>query len=461
MSALRSLAVALGFGALVVAASGCPKQADANACDGWPSEPAPPTTPPITTLTLPPPLANAPGDASVVRVSAPVKLFQLVGDVDRETTPPSRTPLQTETRYGLVGTDLGFPVLHKGKMFLFFGDTLPRKPFDAARRTPDADVVGFVPLGTTPMPAPTNAGGVDLQFFTDADGQYLPARLDGQMLGGNQVTYAGFSDGDNLYGVFYVGASPGRSVIGASADDGRSFTKLVDVPTDRIGFIVPQVVATAEVLGLAAEWSDPKTVLMWARARQQEGEPLFLAAAPLGLIADVSTWRYYAPTATGAAAWSPDVAMAPGVFTRPAGEKCRGPFSVDFIPGLDKWLLLERCVPHHFAFRVADSRLGPWSAPQVLYDRDDDGGLCHFMHKLCDPNVTDRSAPNACCDADYQPELYCKFGPNAGDVRPYGPGVMTPYGKYDAASRTATLYFLMSVNNPYSPMVMRGALRLR
>lgn len=446
--------------AVAEVATGCPKHTDAAACDGWSGEPDPPLNPPIGALHPPRALPNAAGEPSVVRAGAPEKLFQLVGDLDRESAPPARTPLQTETRFGLVGTDLGFPVLHKGRMVLFFGDAIPRKPFDAARRPPDADVVGYVDVPSTPMPVPTRSGGIDLRFFLDDDGQYLAARLDGQLLGRNQVPYAGFSDGARLYGVFYVGAEPGRSVIGASPDDGRSFAKLVDVPTDRIGFLVPQVVPTAEIGGLAAQWSDPRTVLMWARPRQQEGEPLFLAAAPLGRIADASTWRYYAPTAAGDA-WSANVGDAPGVFTRAPDEKCRGPFSVDFVPGLEKWLLIERCLPHHFAFRVADGRLGPWSAPQVLYDRDADGGLCHFMHRLCDPGVRDPSAPGACCDADYQPEIYCKFGPNAGDVRPYGPGVLTPYGTYDPAARTATLYFLMSVLNPYSPMVMRGALRAR
>jgi hypothetical protein len=432
----------------------CPSS-DEVTCDGWPpsSEPARTATPPILPLTIPPPLANAPDPPSVVRVDAPVKLFQLVGDLDRETTPPKPTPLQTETRFGLVGTDLGYPVIHKQRLYLFFGDAEPRKPFDARRRTPDADVVGFIELGAQPMPAPTEAGGVDLQFFLDDDGQYLAARLDGNTLGGDEVTYAGFSDQTRLYGVFSVGAVPGRSIVGVSDDDGRSYRTYVNVPTDRMGFIAPRVVPTSQIGG--ATWSDPSTVLMWTRPRQQEGEPLFLVAAPLGSFADVSTWRYFA----GGTTWSAAVADAPGIFTRPVDEKCRGPLSVDYIPGLEKWLIIERCLPHHFAFRVASTVLGPWSAPQILYDRDADGGLCRFMHKLCDPSSKDASA--ACCDSDYQPFIYCKFGPNEGDVRPYGPGVLTPYGTFDAATKTATIYFLMSVNNPYSPMVMRGQLRLQ
>lgn len=164
---------------------------------------------------------------------------------------------------------------------------------------------------------------------------------------------------------------------------------------------------------------------------------------------------------------------APGIFTRSPGERCFGPFWIDFVPGLDKWMIVERCRtesdaaaetwPEYLSFRVADQMLGPWSTPQALFDRDADGALCHFQHKICDPTGTDAGGLPACCDSDYQPEIYCKFGPSAGDLpeHPYGPSVLMPYSSFDAQTRTETLYFLASVNNPYSPMVMKGGLALR
>jgi hypothetical protein len=408
----------------------------------------------------PTPLANASGAPTVVRASVPEKLFQLVGDLDREFAPAAPTPLRTESSVGLVGTDLGYAVIHKNRMYLLFGDALPRAPFDAKKRTPDADVIGFVDLSRgTPAP-PTRDGGIDLQFFTDTDGQYVPVRLDGATLGINQVPTSGFSDGVHFFAFFYVDANPGRSILGVSDDDAKTFRTLTLVPADRMGFIVPQLVSTTDVPALSKSIADARSVLMYARPRTQENETLFAAAAPLSTLADTTTWRYYAPRRDGTPAWSEDVADARGIFTRDADDKCRGPFWLDRIPGLDKWVLLERCLPAKITFRVADDRLGPWSAAQTLYDRDADGGLCKFMHKLCDPSVTDERAPNACCDADYQPQLYCKFGPNQGDVRPYGPNVLLPYGSWDEATSTATIYFLMSVLNPYSPMVMKGTLRL-
>jgi hypothetical protein len=292
-------------------------------------------------------------------------------------------------------------------------------------------------------------------------------RLDGATLGINQVPTSGFSDGSRFYAFFYVDDNPGRSILGVSDDDARTFTTLVDVPADRMGFVVPQLVQSSQVPGLSSAIADASAVLMFFRPRPQENEPLFVAAAPMSTLERTDTWRYYAApdagSATGVPAWSASVADARAIFTRDADEKCRGPFWVDFVPGLNRFLLLERCLPAKITFRVADARLGPWSAAQTLYDRDADGGLCHFMHKVCDPSVTDPAAANACCDSDYQPTLYCKFGPSEPDqpdVRPYGPNVLLPYSTWDEKTQTETLVFLMSVLNPYSPMVMKGSLRL-
>ena len=256
-------------------------------CDGFCGAPARADGGAVLKVDVPPPLANAPGPPSVVRAFAPTKVFRLIGDLDRQTQPPMRTPLQTETRFGLVGTDLGLPVLHKGRLYLVFGDAEPRPPFDPARRVPDADVIGFIDLPATAPEPLTSAGGLPLQFFLDDDGQYLAARLDGQMRLGGEVPYSGFSDGTNLY-VNWLIDDPGRSVIGISKDDGRSFSSLVAVPTERMLFLAPMLVATSQVPGLG--FTDSQTVLLWTRTRQQYADPLFLAAAPLGTLSDPRTW---------------------------------------------------------------------------------------------------------------------------------------------------------------------------
>lgn len=50
------------------------------------------------------------------------KVCQLTGEFDRERQEPTLN--RTESRFGLVGTDLGASFEHNGKIYFFFGDTI-------------------------------------------------------------------------------------------------------------------------------------------------------------------------------------------------------------------------------------------------------------------------------------------------------------------------------------------------
>src|SRR5262249_21372951 len=104
---------------------------------------------------------------------------------------------------------------------------------------------------------------------------------------------------------------------------------------------------------------------------------------------------------------------------------------------------------------------GPWSPAQVLFDGENDGGYCHYMHRACDPSVGNSVSAGFCCDLDFQPTVYCKFGPAAPNVRPYAAFLLDPSTRFDRTTQTAPIYFLMSVLNPYSPMVMKANLVFR
>jgi hypothetical protein len=390
---------------------------------------------------------------AVARAAPPVKLFQVVGDLDRETTPPTPTPFRTETRVGLIGTDLGYSFQHQGRTYFLFGDALAN-PRDDVRRPADADVIGYVdglkPGSGDPVPGP---GGFDLKFFLDDDGRYLAVRLDGRFLLQDDVPNTGFSDGTKMY-VFFavdVDATGGRSVLATTADGGRSYHTLLDVPSSRMAFVMPALFATGEVPGAGPLWADAHTLLLWGR--KGTSAPI-LAAVPLGGLADATAWRFFAGVdAAGNAHWSASDADALAAFSRGPGEACVGGFSVNFIGGMNQWVMLERCSnPYSIRMRVADCPLGPWSAPQTLFDPATDQGTCHFMHKACDPDA------GTCCDNDYQPAVYGAFGPAVGSL-PYGPYLVSGLTRWDAATRSATAYLLMSVLNPYSPMMMRVVLK--
>jgi len=50
------------------------------------------------------------------------KICQLTGDTDRELNQPTQN--QTGTRYGVLGTDLGFSFPFDNRLYFLFGDTV-------------------------------------------------------------------------------------------------------------------------------------------------------------------------------------------------------------------------------------------------------------------------------------------------------------------------------------------------
>jgi hypothetical protein len=463
-----------------------------------------------------PQLPNAPDTFGVTRAGTPTKLYQLLGEIDRQLPTPQPTPLSaSQCAAGVIGADLGFSFMHKGRLVFLFGDTIPtaqaaslqgccsgaarvgRDQCCTGTRPWNADTMAFVDdpdaaTGETPIP---------LRYPLAPDGFYQPVTLDGNERCANEVPESGFSDGTSMYVFYHVDDADcrGYSVLAVSSDDGPTLQSLLTLPFP-MSDVAPRVVATADVPGLAAEWSDPQTVLMWGRWRVH---PPILAAAPLGQIRDASTWRYYAPTGdAGASAWSTNVQAAPQVYTpqvdtTDASSGCRGPFTVILVAEMGRWLVIEQCIwptTAQIQVRVAQGPIGPWSPPIVLYDMNCDQGVCHYMHKKCLPpgydlatdskcaalaqtvsagedagpeglacDVSEGGAPSAdltCCDTDYTPFNGASFGPCAEHPFPYGAFPMEPLSTWDASSSTLTLYSLMSTFNPYTAVVMKEQLAL-
>jgi|GEM_PF-4647892 len=85
-----------------------------SAAETSPTSANPQTTPSVQ--------SNAPAAIRYVPGSSQ-KICQLVGEGGREFNQP--TANQTESRYGLVGDDLGYSFESSGKLFFLFGDSNP------------------------------------------------------------------------------------------------------------------------------------------------------------------------------------------------------------------------------------------------------------------------------------------------------------------------------------------------
>src|SRR3954447_7687782 len=114
------------------------------------------------------------------------KVCQLTGEWDRQRHTPAHN--RTETRFGLVGTDLGSSFEHDGRLWFLFGDTWP-----------DAGSGDSVAWTTDRTPEP----GIRLTFVSSGSRFVCPrgSTSDGRLLstGAFEVPVAGFSATGQMY----------------------------------------------------------------------------------------------------------------------------------------------------------------------------------------------------------------------------------------------------------------------
>jgi hypothetical protein len=182
-----------------------------------------------------------PPRVSVVRSNVR-KVCQLTGEIDRELTKIDRERTgdptlvhaafnQTESRFGLFGTDLGYSFEHDGKLWFLFGDTWP-----AQRPVNDSDSVAWT---TDANPEP----GIRLEFISD-NGRYRSPKLrdrNGNPLrtGPFEVPVAGISANGLIYIFYSTDHIEGQGGDGALMHSGSARTALSAPP----GSILPSTSA--------------------------------------------------------------------------------------------------------------------------------------------------------------------------------------------------------------------------
>ena len=360
------------------------------------------------------------------------KVCQLTGEHDRERGKFAHN--RTESRFGVVGTDLGASVEHDGRLWFLFGDTWP-----------DPDGGDSVAWTTDRSPEP----GVDLTFVTSGS-RFVSPRV--TAAGGRpvstrffEVPLDGFSAGGHLY-VFrstdhYQEA--GRQVMGRSvltravAGDPTDLTHLYDFSVVRDGgrfANVSCVVAPEAPDGLP--FRGP-ALLAWGSGRYRASHP-YLACAPLPAVERRESWRYWSGTEHGRPAWSADERDAAPLFRHPE----IGELSVSRNAPLGLWLMLYNVgTPRGIVARVAADPWGPWSAPTVVLDPRRPGvGYGALMHE--------RHAPDGLSDPGREHEW-------GGE---YGPYVIDRYTR-ELPDGSAAVYFVLSTWNPYNVVEMRMVLR--
>lgn len=365
--------------------------------------------------------ANAASHREVVVDHAETrKICQLTGETDRSTGQPTINATETAARFW--GTDLGTSFEHDGKTVFLFGDTHAAGGLERKR---DRDIVA---TSTTANPDDC----LKLDFITDADGGYRPLTVAGVSGGEFSVPTGGFSAGGQMYAVVTTDRTAemvmGRSVLARSDNGGRDFTPLYDF-------------STKHFINVAfAKGSEP-TLFAFGSGNYRQSD-VRLAVMDEANPGDRSAIRYFAGTdARGEPTWSADEAEAAPMLD----QSCVGELSVAWNGDLGKWVMMYNCgaTKSQILVRTADKAWGPWSAPQVVFDADKDGGMCTFMHDpegKCGDKLTDPHSPQT-----------------AGD--PYAPYMIARFAK-GVPGEQADIYFLMSTWNPYNVVLMKARLKL-
>ncbi len=354
------------------------------------------------------------------------KIVQLTGEFDREGWSGTGTPRfafnRTESRFGIIGTDLGASFAHQDRLYFLFGDTWrvghsnPNDDLDAIAVCTDENADDGLEL--TFLPRPPLVPGIAQDAFN------VP--LDGVSWNGSMYVF--FSTDHRQAGIY---ALMGRSILTRSDNNGLDFKLLSEV--SRHKFInVSTTIVDAHEHGLPG---DGPQLVIFGSGRYRCSD-VYLAVKPAARIAEPGGLLFYAG-GLSQPQWSHDENSAVPLF----GEGCVGELSARWNPLLGAWTCLyngdwhaDRSSVGGIVMRWARRPYGPWSKGDIVFSVDD--GLGKFMH-----------LPNA----DHTQEGF-SVDRSADLAGMYGPYQIPQYAR--RTEHGVRIYFTMSTWNPYQVMLM-------
>lgn len=399
------------------------------------------------------------------------KICQVTGETDHEFG--TFTASQTETRYGMIGADLGYSFEHNGRLFFLFGDADPTERFngqkngrsDAPRDPNYDDAIGFVSLrNLTTCPK--------LDFYTDSIGAYQGPVLPRITLRTNEMPISGISEGgrmyvlfgtDNFYsnppylspsplnGVQNLRAGPTRTVVGVSDDDANTFRQLYDFSTSDLTGKHPY---DAKFIYTAIAGGDDGYIYIWgSEGGLQFRQSLPYLARKKAYLMDLpQEMEYFSGwDRDGQPRFSQSEADAAALFTdydgtHPAPQNCMAHKGVQWNRYVDLWVMLYDCSDQTPAnlpgiyMRTARQPWGPWSAPQTIFNAGRDNGICVFIYS---------AYPGACPNPDDR-------AASGGNYAPY---FIDPLTTGDEKTGISTFYWTMATFNPYTQVIMKTTIQ--
>jgi hypothetical protein len=356
------------------------------------------------------------------------KIVQLTGEFDREGWNGTGTPNfafnRTESKFGIIGTDLGVSFAHQDRLYFLFGDT-----WRVGHSTPNDDLDALA-FSTDAKPD----DGLDLTFLPQ------PPLVPGIAQGAFEVPLDGVSWNGSMYAFFSTDRRPvgkyimmGRSILARSDNNGIDFTLLYEV--SRYKFInVSTMIVDAHHHGLPG---DGPQLIVFGSGRYRCSD-VYLAVKPAVKLEEPGGFLFYAG-GRGQPYWSRTEEDAVPLF----GEGCVGELSVRWNPLLGAWLCLynadwaaDRSAVGGIVMRWSRRPYGPWSPGDLVFSVND--GLGKFMHRP---------------GADHTQEGFgVDRSADLGGM--YGPFQIPQYARWSDSDSGVQIYFTMSTANPYQAMLM-------
>jgi hypothetical protein len=356
------------------------------------------------------------------------KLEQVIGDYDKGFK--TATLNQTESRYGIIGTDLGSSFEHEGKVYFLFGDTIG----------PGA----LKPVGYSESSDPNEPLRFD--FLSGSPGTFIPLQIPGVSMGPFEVPVTGLSLEGAAYVVVSTNYSPktptDRSVLTRFDEQSRSFSTVREVSRLPEGHFIKMTlrVAPPDLVGLPSP--EPHILIFGSGAYRRSNA--YLAAVPVKSFTSGEQTRYFAGMDGDRPMWSDMEADAVPIVTHPV----IGDISVVFLEALGLWLMTyDSRVPQGIILRYAEQPWGPWSDAVVIFNPRTDAGVGAFLHNprlrpddgVGGPVIGGRD-PSRVAGGAYAPYMIERF------IRVQG-------GRLE-------LQYLLSTWNPYTVVRMRSTLSI-
>ena len=403
-----------------------------------------------------------------------VKLEQIIGDEDwaaRAQGTHLPTASQTVTRFHILGNGLGYSFEDKGKLIFLFGDTISE------------DVTNINYHAADPLAWSTNTDGETgllLNFFTNSPGsKFTPVFVQplGIKMGPDAVPNSGIS---LTNGVFLV-CNTGSDTSNTNNPHAGDYSVLVTFNETNLPFS-PNTFTTNRVISMLNTNLDPTNVLqghfiltslreygtnvLMFGTGEYRASDVYLAMTPTVSFVSGNGTLYFAGLSHGQPTWSTAESNAvPVVQDNPTNgppwpndNPSIGNVSVIYASQAGLWLMTYdggnntaknlKSTTTGIYFSYAQFPWGPWSTPQLVFNKFRDNGAGVFIHDPglanddgLDGPVIGANSPTATPGGDFAPIMIERFT--------------------RLTNSTLFIYYTLSTWNPYTVVKMRSAFAIQ